>query len=168
MNSFPADTARLIGTFHRRPSIFVLLVLPRMRGIGCRVSVEYPIFKPKRIQLARPGLSIENPLRSALFESLFLQNTQGREGSDHITPMPITSIFQSKLTDDMTFPVLRSPLSRRIPLSPRGITARHDRIRQSTKPIPFNGFGVFCRILQMLIITKYQVPKRIKRNAGIE
>ena len=83
MRSFPADTARLIGTFHRRPSI-LFFVLSRDGG-GSGLSF------PSDIRLCRSALGFSPSRASTLFRfvrKLVSQNTQGRKPSDDLTFAP--------------------------------------------------------------------------------
>jgi len=83
MYSFSADTARLIGTFHRRPSI-LFFVLSRSGG-GSGLSF------PSDIQLCRRAFGFSPSRASILFRfvrKLVSLNTQGREPSDDLTFAP--------------------------------------------------------------------------------
>jgi hypothetical protein len=85
MHSFPADTARLIGTFHRRPSI-LFFVLSRSGG-GSASSF------PSDIRLCRRAFGFSPSRASTLFRfvrKLVSLNTQGREPSDDLTFAPTT------------------------------------------------------------------------------
>jgi hypothetical protein len=86
MNSFPADTARLIGAFHRRPSILFFVLSEGGRGSGLSFPSDFRIcrsvfgFSPSRA----------STLFSFVRKRVFL-NTQGREPSDHLAFAPSTS-----------------------------------------------------------------------------
>jgi hypothetical protein len=141
MRSFPADTTRLIGAFHRRPSILFFVLFEGERGSGSSF--------PSGIRPCRSAFGFSPSRASTLFwfvRTLVYLNTQGREPSDHLTFAPTAPSSPIKLTDERPPPVLRCPLSRRTPLVLRGISARHDRIGQNRKLIASGQFDRFCRV----------------------
>jgi hypothetical protein len=86
MYSFPADTTRLIGTFHRRPSILFFVLSEGGRGSGSSF--------PSDIRLCRSAFGFSPSRASTLFRfvrKLFFLNTQGRKPSDDLTFAPIAS-----------------------------------------------------------------------------
>jgi hypothetical protein len=105
----------------------------------------------KLIQVAHLG----HLFPSALVGGSSLQNSQEREGSDRIISTPTPWIFHIKLADETTITVLRWLPVERAQLILRGAAAPYDQTRQSIKPIPFNGFGVFCRVLTVLIFIRF-------------
>jgi hypothetical protein len=86
VHSFPADTARLISTFHRRPSILFFVLSEGGRGSGLSF--------PSDIRLCRNAFGFSPSRASTLFRSVrkfVLLNTQGRERSDDLTFAPTGS-----------------------------------------------------------------------------